>query len=76
LTWRDLAEHTQVGFDVARQTVRNMERAGELCVVGQRPVDGAMRPMNLYAPAEPAPMKTETTAALSDLLQIWARSSR
>jgi hypothetical protein len=54
-TWRDLAEVTCVGYSAARETVRNMVAAGELIVIGSRPVEGARRPMSLYAPRPAAP---------------------
>ena len=53
-TWQDLAQHAGVGFAAARETVRNMARAGELMVVGELRVDGVRRPMVHYAPAPPA----------------------
>lgn len=34
-TWRELAEHTQVGYEKARSTVQDMRRAGELQPCGQ-----------------------------------------
>ena len=52
-TWRDLAIKACVGFDAARQSVRDMQRAGEL--VQQHDyarVPGVNRPMALYARPE------------------------
>lgn len=48
-TWRQLAVAAQVGFDIARMTVENMVRAGQLVVVGTAPRDGGGRPLNRCA---------------------------
>lgn len=69
-TWRDMAERACVGFDVAKQTVRNMARDGELVTLGLESQPGANRPMVLYAPApllEPA-----AGAALDAVVRCWA----
>lgn len=50
-TWRDLAAHAQVGFDAAKQTVRDMAAAGELVPIGTVRADHASRPMVRYAVA-------------------------
>ena len=50
-TWRDMAQQAQVGYDKARETVRDMARAGELQRVDEVRVPGARRPMVRYAPA-------------------------
>lgn len=67
-TWRGLAQHACVGFEVARGTVRNMAAAGELAVVGQTRAPGVCRPMNLYA--RPAPEPTGGPA-LEAVMRSW-----
>jgi ribosomal protein S25 len=68
VTWRELAQHTQVGGEVARATVRNMERAGELRSVGEVHVAGVNRPMTAYAPAE----QGSGDASLAEVIKGWA----
>jgi len=48
-TWRQLAAAAMVGYDLARMTVENMVRAGQLVVVGTAPRDGGGRPLNRCA---------------------------
>ena len=70
-TWREVAALACVGFTAARQTVENMERAGELECVGQRHVPGVCRPMNVYAPrraSEPA-----ARISLDQAMRGWVR---
>ena len=70
-TWREAAALARVGFTAARQTVANMERAGELECVGQRHVPGVCRPMNVYAPrraSEPA-----AGISLDQAMRGWGR---
>lgn len=63
-TWRQLAEAAQVGFDMARMTVENMVRAGQLVVVGPAPREGGGRPMNRCAlPAAVAAAEPMAVAA-------------
>lgn len=61
-TWRELVRRACVGELVGRRTVVDMHRAGELVLVGKRPVPGICRPANLYAP------KREPTAEADALL--------
>jgi hypothetical protein len=68
VTWRDLAVHAQVGFEVARNTVRNMERAGELQAVESVLVQGVNRPMRAYAPPAQAPTEPD----LAEVVKGWA----
>lgn len=51
-TLRDLANHAQVGVQVATTTVKNMRRAGLLAVAGHRRVDYRNKPVAVYTPAE------------------------
>jgi predicted transcriptional regulator len=48
VTWKDMAEFAQVGRAMARDTVRNMERAGELVRMGTECTGG--RPAVTYLP--------------------------
>lgn len=73
-TWRDLAAHAGVGYSVAKHTVRNMARAGEL----QRlPEDArtshSRRPMAQYVPAAPARGAAggPALAGLETVLRAW-----
>ncbi|MES2959785.1 MAG: hypothetical protein V4792_16470 [Pseudomonadota bacterium] len=72
VTWRDAALRAQVGFDAARQTMRNMARDGELVPVGTARVDHACRPMVLYAPASEAMRCAAATLELSHAIDSWA----
>lgn len=76
-TWRDLAAASGVGFDVAKQTVRDMVRAGELQIVGKAIHGGPGRPPNLVKLAERRREKAHACAVeteLRELLQLWSRS--
>jgi hypothetical protein len=73
-TWRDLAVVAQVGFDAARQTVENMERAGDLEVVGSEKREHSRRWMKLYAPPQSGNFATSTTGdSLAAVLKSWPR---
>lgn len=70
VTWRELAQHTQVGWECAKRTADNMAAAGELAVVGTVRVEGSNRPMRAYAPpAATAPVDD----ALAEILVGWAQ---
>lgn len=73
VTWRDAAVHAQVGFDAARQTVRDMHRAGELVTVGTARRAHANRPMVLYAPAPGASEHAAASVELSNAINGWAQ---
>ena len=62
--WRDAAMAAQVGFEAARETVKNMTRAGELVRVGAKKAAGTNRWEGLYAPAVLA-------AEIGDTPQPW-----
>ena len=47
-TLRQLAQHAQVGYDAARDTVGNMARRGVLRVVGKEDVDYRNRLVHVY----------------------------
>lgn len=68
-TWRDLASTACVGFDAARQVVRDMQRAGELVQQGEYArVPGVNRPMALYQ----RPAASETASPGLALANCWA----
>ena len=78
-TWRDMAVRTCVGFDVARQTARDMARAGELLVVGEHRASGVNRPMVRYALAPGfeaadagAVAGAASAAELAAVVRCWA----
>lgn len=72
VTWRDLAAHACVGQQIARRTVVNMARAGELQAAGALHVPGGRRPMTAYVPAcTPAP-DPDPPLPLDQLLRAWA----
>lgn len=69
-TWRDLATHAQVGYDVAKQTVRDMARAGEIQPAGEVRVSHSCRPMVRYEPASAS--APAGPCALSAVVHSWA----
>lgn len=75
VTWREVAHHTQVAAGIARETFKNMARAGELARVGTAAQAGARRPMTLYAPAtQPATAEGDDVPpllVLDDVLRGW-----
>lgn len=64
VTCRQLAEHTQVGYDAARETLNNMRRAGEVVKVG-RARDGAAGEVHWQGLYEPAAVPDD------DVPQPW-----
>jgi len=48
ITYLELAVTAQVGFELARTTVKDMVKAGELVPVGDRQVPGIKRPLRTY----------------------------
>jgi hypothetical protein len=73
-TWRDMAARASVGFKVARRTVDNMARAGELQPVGAAKRAHSNRWMTLYAPAEAAPAAAPAPApAIETVMRAWTR---
>lgn len=49
-TWRELGARACVGYQVAKQTVKNMAQAGELQRLAAVRVEGSRRPMTLFGP--------------------------
>lgn len=71
-TYRDLAMRAGVGYEAARQTVKNMVKAGEFQCVGFKPVEGAKRPLTVYRFAANSPTHADPFASLS---AAWARAA-
>ena len=69
--WRDIAAHAQVGFKLAKTTVRDMARAGELAPVGQVRTPHARRPMVLFAPGTRAVDAASAPQRLADVMRGW-----
>lgn len=70
-TWRELAAQSAVGFAKAKQTVRDMVRAGELVGVGSERMGHACRPMLVLAPAKLVQSKPSAGTDLADALRAW-----
>ena len=66
-TFRELAAHAGVGFALARKTADNMAACGELCRVGAVHVQGACRPLTLYA----APAAADEALDLARAVRAW-----
>lgn len=71
-TSRDAAYAAQVEFELARLTLQDMRRAGELQAVGQMAVPGIKRPLTLYAPTKPRGTELDGAAALQGVVRRWA----
>lgn len=67
-TWRELATHACVGFDVAKRTLFDMARAGEVGSSGTVAVPGTCRPMVRFVPLQ----ASEAPVALEAVLRGWA----
>lgn len=71
-TWRDIAARAQVGFDQARETVKDMARAGELVQAGVTKRAHCRRWMRLYEPAENWSTATTGAAeAIGRVMRTW-----
>ena len=74
-TYLDLAIRGQVGFDAARQTTKDMVKAGELSPVGTRHVPGIKRPLRTYVPARSqVASRADSGQLLAGALRNWATS--
>ena len=78
-TWKDAAQHAQVGWDVARVTVVNMARqGGDLQRVGYERPAGSACWMTLYELVQPddaaddPPPGSAAAAELQSVLASWA----
>jgi hypothetical protein len=67
-TYLELAMASQVGFSAARQTTKDMVKAGELEPVGSRQVPGIKRPLRTYRPGQ------QESRAPRDGVQLLARA--
>lgn len=74
ITYRDMAEAGRVGYQVARETCRNMARSGELKPVGTRQVHGAKRPLKTYMPAW-CVTQQDASRSLATAMGTWATSN-
>jgi hypothetical protein len=70
VTYRDLAQRAQVGFGAAKETVRNMARAGELVAAGTVPTKHARRPLQAYVPRQQGDTWNAVTA-LDGVMRAW-----
>ena len=74
-TYLDLAVRGQVGFDAARQTTKDMVKAGELHPVGVKQVPGIKRPLRTYRPAVRHPRDSRDGAQmLAGVMGSWVTS--
>lgn len=70
-TWREMAIRACVGFTVARDTTRNMARAGELVVLGRRCASGTNRPAVVFASGQLDESASDTGVSLGAVLGAW-----
>jgi len=75
-SWRDVAEHAQVGYTAARRTVENMAKAGELVPVGSEKRAHSRRWVTLYERRQataPTNFATATTGgdSLAGVMRGW-----
>ena len=73
VTLREMALQAQVGLDAAAMAIKNMRRAGQLRIAGERRVDYRNRPVAVYMPALPAQQgKGKGCMSLANVLRVWA----
>lgn len=73
VTLRDMAHQAQVGLDAAAMAVKNMRRAGQIHIAGERRVDYRNRPVAVYMPALSAPQGLgKGCMSLANVLRVWA----
>lgn len=70
-TLREMAAVACVGVSAARDTVKNMSRAGLLRRVRDRKVDYRNRPVAEYAPAAVAASGDDGFVDLAQVLRVW-----
>lgn len=68
--WREIAQRACVGWDIARDTIKNMARAGHLRPLGFVRVSWSKRPLAVYAPAGYV-MHESAPFALDDCMRSW-----
>ncbi len=71
-TYRDLAMRAGVGYEAARQTVKDMVKAGEFQRVDAKPVQGSKRPLSVYRFAANSPSHSDPFASLA---AAWGRAA-
>ena len=71
-TWEQIAVRAQVGFAVARYTVRNMRRCGDLADVGAEKPAGSDRWRRLYEPS--VREINDPVMNLAQAVNMWART--
>lgn len=71
-TLREMAHHARVGIKAARDTVRNMHRAGVLVAPRTRRVDYRNRPVNEYAVAQRTGHRAQDVRGLASVMTAWA----
>lgn len=74
-TWREMAIRACVGFAAARDTTRNMARAGELQVLEYRCVIGTNRRAVIFAPGQPVESASDAEVSLAVVLGAWRSST-
>lgn len=73
VTLREMALQAQVGLDAAAMAIKNMRRAGQLRIAGERRVDYRNRPVAVYMPAVPAQQgQGKGCMSLANVLRVWA----
>lgn len=71
-TLREMARHARVGMKSARDTVRNMRRAGVLDVPRTRSVVYRNREVNEYALAKRMERRKHDESSLDCVMNAWA----
>lgn len=73
VTLREMALEAQVGLGAAAMAIKNMRRAGQLRIAGERRVDYRNRPVAVYMPAVPAQQgQGKGCMSLANVLRVWA----
>src|SRR4051812_24938676 len=73
-TLQELAHSACVGLEAARNTVKNMRRAGKLEPVAERKVDYRNRPVVEYAPTAPKESEEAPFFDVASVFTAWART--
>lgn len=71
-TLQEIATRACVGYDSALSTVKNMTRAGQLRIRGERKVDYRNRPVAEYEPVTAA-TESHGFVDLGSLVAVWNR---
>ncbi|ASI68512.1 hypothetical protein BA022_08050 [Diaphorobacter nitroreducens] len=70
-TLREMAHHARVGMKSARDTVRNMRRAGVLDVPRTRRVAYRNKPVNEYVPVQRTKRCAPVARGLASVMTAW-----